>query len=271
MFTFRARELDYALDHLEDALGTPMRLFLVGMSEGGMVISRYSHPKLLAFGLAGRILTDYSCEFTYFTSCAAHAQLSSPPVPVLNVLSAVDTYFGNGAVPSTALAADTREALYAYEPTWQPAILPEHQSTASNVSRHPNGYGAWPLTGQCARAIRAQGVEGVALTLDEPYHGGYAFAAAAINQLIATFVQNTTAMVAAGSVLTYDGVAVPNSMCVAAASEGGVLTASLCKGFESYLSPLPTSAYASTRCDWAAQRVRPMLVMPMPSACKRHW
>lgn len=167
-----------------------------------MVVARYASPRLAEFGLAGRIVHEFSCEYTYFSSCAEHAKLAVDPsagsergrgdgargegargegaatsqatapaeaaVPLLNLLSAVDPFFGSGAVPTAALGQDTRDALYAYDPTWDPQAAPYHRSTASNVSDDANGYGAKALTGQCAAAMRAQGVPGVSLTLDEP-------------------------------------------------------------------------------------------------------
>jgi len=245
VYTMRQRELDYVFERLEAILGKPARLFLVGMSEGGMVVARYASPRLAEFGLAGRIVHEFSCEYTYFSSCAEHAKLAVDPsagsergrgdgargegargegaatsqatapaeaaVPLLNLLSAVDPFFGSGAVPTAALGQDTRDALYAYDPTWDPQAAPYHRSTASNVSDDANGYGAKALTGQCAAAMRAQGVPGVSLTLDEPYHGGYAFMGALLNHFVASFVQNTTAMAHSGKVIDR---ASPHCLCL---------------------------------------------------------
>lgn len=236
-----------------------------------MVMSRYANPKLATLGLAGRVLTEYSCDWTYFSSCAAHAAALDAPraVPVLNLLSAVDPFFSSGTVPTASLARDTARALYAYDSAWAPADGP-HSSVASRVASHPNGFGG-PLTGNCASRMRAQGAPGVALTLDEPYHGGYAFAAATINHLLASFVHNTTASASARSVLTYDGLAVPSSMCQNTSSQQGVLSAAICSGFEAVITPLPVGSYPSTACDWKAQWVRPMLAVPPEStdACAR--
>ena len=48
------------------------RLFLLGQSEGGMVVARYYHPELEPL-LSGRVVSAWSCETNYFsTEVAAH-------------------------------------------------------------------------------------------------------------------------------------------------------------------------------------------------------
>ena len=143
IFTLRKRELDTILDRYEAAFGPlPARVFLSGNSEGAMVASRYTHPKLRNLGvLKGRILTAWSCEYNYFVSCAAHADLADPSVPVLNLLSTTDEFFAAEA------------------------------SVAARVASAPAGaYGDWPLTGSCAARMRKQGVRGAALVVEQPYH-----------------------------------------------------------------------------------------------------
>ena len=92
-----------------------------------------------ALGLAGRILTAWSCEYVYFVSCEAHADIGSDGgggdgaasrVPVLNVLSHADPFFGATG------------------------------SVASDVSAPgPGAYGDVP-TGSCAARMRKQGLRG---------------------------------------------------------------------------------------------------------------
>lgn len=139
VYSMRARELDFLLDSFGPTFGTPARLFLHGNSEGAMVASRYSHPKLRELHLAGRLLTAWSCEYNYFVSCAAHAQLAAPSVPILNVVSVHDEFFAASA------------------------------SIAARVAASPSGYGV-PPTGSCASQMRAQGVRGASIRLDQPYH-----------------------------------------------------------------------------------------------------
>ena len=68
--------------------------------------------------------------------------------------------------------------------------MSDHVHTvASDVSQRPSGYGAWPLTGSCAAQMRTQGLSGVSLTLNEPFHGGYPYMAAMINYMIAHFLR----------------------------------------------------------------------------------
>ena len=141
VYAMRARELDTLLAAFEASFGRPSRLLLHGNSEGAMVVSRYSHPLLARYGLAGRILTAWSCEYVYFVSCDASADLGAPLVPVLNLLSASDPYFG--AVPS---------------------------SVASAVAAPGRGGYGGPVTGSCAARMRRQGVRGASLRLLEPYH-----------------------------------------------------------------------------------------------------
>ena len=125
IYTLRERELNWVMEHMAARLGTPTRLFLMGQSEGGMLAARYTHPKLAEFGMAGRILTEWSCEFVYFVSCAKHAEIATDPaVPVFNSLSAVDPFFGSGAVLATSLSEDTLNALFAYDSSWNAKVTP---------------------------------------------------------------------------------------------------------------------------------------------------
>ena len=80
--------------------------------------------------------------------------------------------------------------------------------------------------------------------------------------LIRTFLKNPKAMGELGSLLTYDSVAVPNSLCKSTKhnTTAGVLEATLCSGFEAAITPLPSSNYTDTACNWASQKVRPMLL-----------
>ena len=134
VYEMRRREADSVVDSFAATFGRPSRLVLAGNSEGAMVAARYSHAALGSLRLVGRLLTSWSCEYNYFVSCAAHAQLAaSPRVPVLNLLSDVDPFFA----PNGSIAAD--------------------------VARPGSGgYGTWPLLGSCAARLRAQGLRGAA-------------------------------------------------------------------------------------------------------------
>ena len=154
-----------------------------------------------------------------------------------------------------------------YDPPWDPTDGPV-SSVASTVSTNPNGYGAWPLTGTCAAQMRKQGVTGAALTLDEPYHGGYAYMAAMINYLIAQFVRQPTAAFSSGSLLADHGTPVPNTLCANTTRLSGVFSGSLCQGVEGFVKPMPFDTYHDTACNWKGQLVRPFLIRaPQPEAC----
>ena len=46
VYALRARELDYLVASWDEIIGDPERVFLMGQSEGGMVVSRYLNPEL---------------------------------------------------------------------------------------------------------------------------------------------------------------------------------------------------------------------------------
>ena len=117
----RERELDHVVTHFAARLGTPPQLVLVGVSEGGVLASRFSHPDLAKLHLIARILTEYSCEYTYFVSCAAHASLGVPLVPILNLISAVDPFFGSGAIDPAQLTDATQAGEVQRSQAWSVA------------------------------------------------------------------------------------------------------------------------------------------------------
>lgn len=170
IFSLHKREMDYLLDNYEKSFGAaPTRVFLFGNSEGGMVASRYTHPKLVkdwkresGSGLAmrGRILSAWSCEDNYFVSCSDSRKIGEPTVPVLNLLSDADPYFGN--------------------------VTGNKGSVSALVGSRTGA----PLTGSCAAKMRNQGVKGVAIKLKQPYHGNLNLAGSFFRAAVVGFVRN---------------------------------------------------------------------------------
>lgn len=79
-----------------------------------------------------------SYRYNYFVSCAEHAEIGAPHVPVLNLLSANDPFFG------------------------------PNQSVAAKVATPgAGGYGSWPLQGSCAPRMRAQQLAGAAFRMTQ--------------------------------------------------------------------------------------------------------
>ena len=179
IFTMRSRELDTILESYESMFGSaPARLFLAGNSEGAMVASRYTHSKLERWGnLKGRILTAWSCEYNYFMSCDAHADIAAPNVPVLNLLSDQDEFFA--ATDSVA-------------------------ARVAGVGTSGGGYGDWPLTGSCAARMRRQGLRGASFTLRQPYHDNIEQAGSFFRMAAARFLRDPDRAFAT-SVLTIRG------------------------------------------------------------------
>merc|ERR1711964_412033 len=94
-----------------------------------MTAAKY-HNAALDSQLSGRIITSYSCEFNYFTSCAENAKICGDQckktTPQLNVIGEADHYFGN------------------------------HSGSISyDVAAASNGYGG-PITGNCRKAYNDQ-------------------------------------------------------------------------------------------------------------------
>ncbi|KAL1503781.1 hypothetical protein AB1Y20_012249 [Prymnesium parvum] len=240
VFEMRRRETDAVVEGLQATLGLPRRLFLVGVSEGAMVAARYTHPLLPQLGLAGRILTSWSCEFNYFVSCAEHARLAAPPVPVLNLLSAADPYFSpNGSI-------------------------------AARVARPgAGGYGAWPLEGSCASQLRAQRLPGAAFRMLQPYHDQMELAGSFWRHAVSHFLAAPDAAFSAyHSVLDVDSVPLPSSLCEGQSASQGVLSAS-CADLASFVQPQPNTRYNATACGWPSEEVRPSFVSfdSMPPSC----
>ena len=228
IYTLRARELDTLMAAFASSFGTPRRLFLHGNSEGAMVASRYSHPLLATYGLAGRILTAWSCEYNYFVSCEQHAHLGAPLVPVLNVLSVTDPFFGN-----------------------------QSGSVAADVAAPGGGWGDAP-TGSCARMMRAQGVRGASIRQLQPYHDPLETMGSLYRELVGAFLLDPDEAFAHG-VLAFRGAAMPNTLCADERNEHGVVSAT-CHSLEEYVTPQDPATYDATRCGWRGEQVRPRFI-----------
>lgn len=94
-----------------------------------MTAAPYYHAALDAV-LSGMIITSFSCEFNYFTSCAANALICGDKckktTPQLNIIGDHDHYFGNVS-----------------------------GSISYDVATASNGYGG-PITGNCRKAYNDQ-------------------------------------------------------------------------------------------------------------------
>ena len=103
---------------------------------------------------------------------------------------------------------------------------------AAKVALTPHeegGYGNWPLTGSCAAGMRTQGLIGASITLDEPYHGGWAWMGSLLRALMQQFVLDPTRAFAAGSLFSYNGVPLTQMLC-ATQFEDKVLSGAVCDG-----------------------------------------
>ena len=132
------------------------------------------------------------------------AQLGAPHVPVLNLVSLQDPFFGATG------------------------------SVAADVAAPGGGYGETP-SGSCARQMRAQGVPGASIRLMEPYHDTLEQTGSLYRYLVAKFVRAPPSVSAAG-VLSFEGKPLSNTLCdaercaSAATRSRGVRCCSLLKG-----------------------------------------
>lgn len=271
VYTMRQRELDYVVERLEETFGASARLFLAGSSEGGMVAARYTHPSLERLNLVARIVTEWSCEFNYFVSCAAHADMATMPrVPVFNVLSTYDRFFG-GQRGRDIMSADTSTWLAYYDADFAAGAASDapFRSVASTISRAQSGYGAFPLTGSCASQMRSRGVKGASFTLDEPYHGGWAWSGSLIRALLQAFVAAPERAFQDGALFSYGGVSLPTGSLCQMALESQVVSATACRGLAGFIGLRSPDAYNGTRCGWRGQSIRPHFVSldSTPRAC----
>ncbi|KAK3270991.1 hypothetical protein CYMTET_20637 [Cymbomonas tetramitiformis] len=146
VYALRKRELDYFVSHMPKFLKEADRIFMLGQSEGAMATARYYHPDLDRV-LAGRIISAWSCEFNYYTSCPASAMVCedkcNKSIPVLNLIGTEDQYFSA-----------------------------RNFSVAKRVWQDKkNGYGAATITGSCFSAFAAQNFEKAStLLLDGAAH-----------------------------------------------------------------------------------------------------
>ena len=115
VYEIRRRELQRVLRRLEaDAASSfwqATKLFLVGESEGGMVVSRFYDAALHA-RLAGTVVLQWSCEHNYFVPCASDARLCegrcSTASPFLAIIARRDPFFS--AVNRDSIAATVARA-----------------------------------------------------------------------------------------------------------------------------------------------------------------
>lgn len=132
----RRLELNYLVEHIPLYIEKSPKVFLAGESEGAVSAARYHHPNLdLLLQTGGRIILQYSCEWSYFLSCSSHADIggcqTNTSTPVLNLISRSDPFFSaaNGSV-----AYDVRHS-----------------------SRGLLGFGDRCLTGNCFAKFRKKG------------------------------------------------------------------------------------------------------------------
>ena len=220
----------------------PTRLFVFGNSEGAMTASRYSHPLLVDWArdqrFVGRLLTAWSCEYVYMVSCEAHAQIGLPTVPILNLISAEDEFFGTaGSVAARVGAAK------------------------------PGGYGANPPTGSCSAQMRRQGVTGASFKLNQPYHDNVEQGGSFFRMASSRFLADPQSAFRYG-VLSLGGQQVPETLCKEEASADGVLSAT-CDDLIPYVTPQPAAYYDATKCNWQSEEARPTFVRfdAVPAEC----
>ena len=245
IFTLRSREMDALVEGYASTFGAgapPTRLFLFGNSEGAMAASRYYHPLLVDWArdqrFVGRLLTAWSCEYIYMVSCEAHAQIGLPTVPVLNLLSVEDEFFGTA------------------------------DSVAARVgAAKPGGYGANPPTGSCAAQMRRQGVTGASFKLNQPYHDNVEQGGSFFRMASSRFLADPKGAFRYG-VLSLGGQQVPETLCKEEASADGVLSAT-CDDLLPYVTPQPAGYYDATKCNWKSEEARPTFVRfdAVPAEC----
>ena len=343
VYSMRARELDYTVAHFASRFGTPPRLVLAGVSEGGMVVSRYSHPELPKLNLVARLVTEWSCalhpvprphhteptppaplpltqrrarplrrvqllRLVRCARCDRRARCASPQ-PALcrghvlrlgrRVSRGLERSDDNGRAVRVRLHQEERvRALggIGRQPAperlrrlaaqrlvrgWQPGsnlallLMPPLWLLPRLLQLDLVYRIASPLCDPQAQMV-GQGLTGVSLTLNEPFHGGYPYMAAFINYLIAHFLQAPAEFAKGSSILTHDGQPVTNSLCESLTSIGSpthpVLSGQLCKGFEEFIAPANPKGYHDTAegCAYDDQLVRPFLLSaPEPPACAR--
>lgn len=154
VFKLRQLELDFLVENMPMYINDASKVFLAGESEGGMVAARYSHPRLEPLlERGGRIILQWSCEFSYYVSCPLHAQIggggkANISTPVLNMIAEKDPYFG--------------------------AQGPDNASIAFAVANGAGGYGVKGAaeTGNCFSQFNAQGLQhAYAITVISSDHG----------------------------------------------------------------------------------------------------
>lgn len=131
VYQIRKREMDYFVDTTAGFLSAFSKVYAVGNSEGGMVLSRYYHADFHKH-LDGVIIDGYSCEFNYYQSCADNARICEDScdksIPFLNLIGENDEWFGR-----------------------------INTSMANRVAAHPDGYGSANITGNCYKTFSEQG------------------------------------------------------------------------------------------------------------------
>lgn len=104
IYTLREREMDEFVRRWGDVVGRSSRVFLMGQSEGGMVVSRYANSALDAI-LSGRIISSWSCDCNYMIAdCRCRGFHSGWPdsQPVLSLIGDNDAFFSK----HSSIAAD---------------------------------------------------------------------------------------------------------------------------------------------------------------------
>jgi len=145
LYEVRKSELDYFVAAEAELLDSAAKVFLMGTSEGGMVVNRY-YNKNLDDRLSGTIIDSFSCEFNYFYPCADAARRCEhkckKTVPQLNMIGDIDEYFGA-----------------------------QDGSTARDIADSADGYGD-PSTGNCKAAYDAYGfTTAVVVSFNDAGHG----------------------------------------------------------------------------------------------------
>lgn len=153
VFKLRQLELDFLVENMPLYIHDAPKVFLAGESEGGMVAARYYHSLLEPIlERGGRIILQWSCEFSYYMSCSQHAQVgggrANVSTPVLNMIAEKDPFFS--------------------------ALGPANSSIAYAVANGPRGYGdkGSAQSGNCFTQFNAQGFRhGYAITVISSDHG----------------------------------------------------------------------------------------------------
>ncbi len=128
----RSLELDFAIRHLKDLPWFNGKVVLAGTSEGGVPVARYDRSENELKEL-GRIIYSWSCEDNYYVD--GHRSNIPDDLPVLNVMSTEDKYFGK-ANPFIGTPHAVGFALYvlANTPSSKIVLIPKAPHTLMNLT-----------------------------------------------------------------------------------------------------------------------------------------